>query len=161
MAQDNQFIFAHSQHLASLTALRVNMTNFATTVTPTRSTPSGSLYRAWQNFFCHGGAHSSRQAASSSSIPGMSTTAMPGTTPASTTPCSISAPRTHSRCLPDAAGERAMGTYRLLQPLVRDEALSACILDLAQAVRGPGRQHRAGVLPSIASPPGDAAGGTF
>ena len=128
--------YSHSQHLASLTALRVNMTEFRYDRHAHEEYSFGVTLAGRQNFFCHGGPTPARQAASSSSIPGMFTTAMPGTTPASTTPCSTFPPHELTPLFADAAGERAMGTYRLLQPLVRDEALSACILELAQAVRG-------------------------
>ncbi|MFM5654089.1 AraC family ligand binding domain-containing protein [Aeromonas caviae] len=59
MAQDNQFIFAHSQHLASLTALRVNMTEFRYDRHAHEEYSFGVTLAGRQNFFCHGGAHSS------------------------------------------------------------------------------------------------------
>lgn len=59
MAQDNQFIFAHSQHLASLTALRVNMTEFRYDRHAHEEYSFGVTLAGRQNFFCHGGFHSS------------------------------------------------------------------------------------------------------
>ena len=136
MAQENQFIFAHSQHLASLTALRVNMTEFRYDRHAHEEYSFGVTLAGRQNFFCHGGAHSSPAGSVIQFNPGDVHDGHAGDNASLDYTMLYIPPHELTPLFADAAGERAMGTYRLLQPLVRDEALSACILELAQAVRG-------------------------
>lgn len=136
MAQDNQFIFAHSQHLASLIALRVNMTEFRYDRHAHEEYSFGVTLAGRQNFFCHGGAHSSPAGSVIQFNPGDVHDGHAGDNASLDYTMLYIPPHELTPLFADAAGERAMGTYRLLQPLVRDEALSACILELAQAVRG-------------------------
>ncbi|MFQ2476328.1 AraC family ligand binding domain-containing protein [Aeromonas caviae] len=129
MAQDNQFIFAHSQHLASLTALRVNMTEFRYDRHAHEEYSFGVTLAGRQNFFCHGGAHSSPAGSVIQFNPGDVHDGHAGDNASLDYTMLYIPPHELTPLFADAAGERAMGTYRLLQPLVRDEALSACILE--------------------------------
>lgn len=136
MTQDNQFIFAHSQHLASLTALRVNMTEFRYDRHAHEEYSFGVTLAGRQNFFCRGGSHSSTAGSVIQFNPGDVHDGHAGGNTSLDYTMLYIPPHELTPLFANAAGDRAMGAYPLLQPLVRDGELSACILELAQAVRG-------------------------
>jgi AraC-like DNA-binding protein len=134
MAQDNQFIFAHSQHLASLTALRVNMTEFRYDRHAHEEYSFGVTLAGRQNFFCHGGFHSSPAGSVIQFNPGDVHDGHAGDNASLDYAMLYIPPHEITPLFANATGERATGPYRLQQPLVRDSGLSDCILELAQAV---------------------------